>query len=168
MNWIWCLNHNLQHEKPGEPTSRLLEIWLWTLNLEPSIIICQVGVASSSHSRRCWNTVYMYKVDRLWVWSVWGASIIRTYNMLQATSVECRTQHTLLCLSPPTTYKACQTHFIYIWNRSGMSMRWMGGPNHILQHVPSENPTRILRLALAHHLLEWWHSMVLWQYDCQP
>ena len=22
-----------------------------------------------------------------------------------------------------------------------MSMRWMGGPNHILQHVPSENPT---------------------------
>jgi hypothetical protein len=22
-----------------------------------------------------------------------------------------------------------------------MSMKWMGGPNHILQHVPSENPT---------------------------
>jgi hypothetical protein len=23
-----------------------------------------------------------------------------------------------------------------------MSMKWMGGPNHILQHVPSENPTQ--------------------------
>jgi hypothetical protein len=23
-----------------------------------------------------------------------------------------------------------------------MSMNWMGGPNHILQHVPSENPTQ--------------------------
>jgi hypothetical protein len=32
-------------------------------------------------------------------------------------------------------------HFLYVWSESGMSMRWMGGPNHILQHVPSENPT---------------------------
>jgi len=24
-----------------------------------------------------------------------------------------------------------------------MSMKWMGGPNHILRHVPSENPTQI-------------------------
>ena len=24
-----------------------------------------------------------------------------------------------------------------------MSMKWMGGLNHILQHVPSENPTQI-------------------------
>jgi len=23
-----------------------------------------------------------------------------------------------------------------------MSMKWMGGPNHILQHVPSESPTQ--------------------------
>ena len=23
-----------------------------------------------------------------------------------------------------------------------MSMKWMGGPNHILQHVPSEKPTQ--------------------------
>jgi hypothetical protein len=23
-----------------------------------------------------------------------------------------------------------------------MSMKWIGGPNHILQHVPSENPTQ--------------------------
>jgi hypothetical protein len=23
-----------------------------------------------------------------------------------------------------------------------MSMKWMGGPNHILQHVPSEYPTQ--------------------------
>jgi hypothetical protein len=34
-------------------------------------------------------------------------------------------------------------HLSYVWSGSGMSMRWMGGPNHILQHVPSENPTEV-------------------------
>ena len=31
---------------------------------------------------------------------------------------------------------------------------------------PVRTPLRILRLA--HSLLEWWYSMVLWQYGCQP
>ena len=31
-------------------------------------------------------------------------------------------------------------HLLYVWSRSGMSMKWMGGRNHILQHVPSEKP----------------------------
>ena len=55
---------------------------------------------------------------------------------------------------------------LYVWTGSGVSMQGMGGPNHILQHVPSENPLKILRLAQP--LLEWWYSMVLWHYGCQP
>jgi hypothetical protein len=37
---------------------------------------------NTSHSSRCWNTLYMYEVDLLWVWMVWEASII-TYSMTQ-------------------------------------------------------------------------------------
>jgi hypothetical protein len=91
MSWIWCLNHNLQHEKPGEsptptPGSRLPdpEIWLWMWNPEPSISICQVGVAhlvtveGAETQYICMNSIgYKYEVC-----GVWGASII-TYNMLQ-------------------------------------------------------------------------------------
>jgi len=36
-----------------------------------------------SHSWRCCNTLYMYKVDLLWVWSEWGVSII-IHSMMQA------------------------------------------------------------------------------------
>ena len=31
-------------------------------------------------------------------------------------------------------------HLLYVWSGSGMSMKGMGGCNHILQHVPSEKP----------------------------
>ncbi len=44
-------------------------------------------------------------------------------------------------------------------------MQGMGGPNHILQHVPNENPTQN---PTTQPLLEGWYSMVLWQYGCQP
>ena len=54
---------------------------------------------------------------------------------------------------------------LYVWSGSGMSMKWMGGRYHILQHVPSENPTQN---PTGPTPLEWWYSMVLWQYDCQP
>jgi len=57
-------------------------------------------------------------------------------------------------------------HLLYVWSGSGMSMKWMGGPNHILQHVPVRNQLKILRLCPL--LLEWWYGMVLWHYDCQP
>jgi hypothetical protein len=33
-------------------------------------------------------------------------------------------------------------HLLYVLRGSGVRMKWMGGPNHILQHVPSENPTQ--------------------------
>jgi hypothetical protein len=57
-----------------------------------------------SHSSRCWNTIYMYEEDLLWVWSGWGASIIM-YSMIQV-----GTQELLLPL-----YN-CETKYISGWN----------------------------------------------------
>jgi hypothetical protein len=31
-------------------------------------------------------------------------------------------------------------HILMVWSESGMIMKWMGDPNHILQHDPSEKP----------------------------
>ena len=43
--------------------------------------------------------------------------------------------------SHPPHIKHAKHLLYYVWIQSGMSMKWMGGPNHILQHVPSEKPT---------------------------
>ena len=57
-------------------------------------------------------------------------------------------------LWPPTTLKYAK-HIIYVWSRSGRSMKRMGGPNHILQHVPSEKwETTTKSYNTAHPLLE--------------
>ena len=38
---------------------------------------------TTSHSRRCWNTIYMYDVDLTWVWSGWG---VQNHNLQHITS----------------------------------------------------------------------------------
>jgi hypothetical protein len=58
------------------------------------------------------------------------------------TAFDCETQHVRLGLHPDDCqpqYKM-RKHIIYVWSESGISMKGMGGPNHILQHVPSEKP----------------------------
>jgi hypothetical protein len=77
--WVWgvCLNHNLQHitsEKPSElPTTTTLPLQeqyqAGAASLWPDVAI----VAG-------WNTFYIYIVDLICVWSVWGVSVIRTKN----------------------------------------------------------------------------------------
>ena len=42
----------------------------------------------------------------------------------------------------------------------------MGGPNHILQHVPSEKPTE--NPTTQPTPSRGWYGMVWWHYDCQP
>jgi len=44
----------------------------------------------------------------------------------------------------------------------------MGGPNHILQHDPSENPTQNPTTGPPPFGVMVWYGMVMWQYDCQP
>ena len=50
-------------------------------------------------------------------------------------------------------------HLLYVWSRSGMIMQGLGGPNHILQHAPSENPTQ--NPTTQPTLLEQWYGIVL-------
>ena len=45
-------------------------------------------------------------------------------------------------------------------------MKWMGGRNHILQHVPNEKPTE--NPTTVPTPSRGWYGMVLWQYDYQP
>ena len=54
-------------------------------------------------------------------------------------------------------------HLLYVWSRSGKSMKWMGGPNHILQHVPSEKPTENpTTVRTPSRVMVWYGVVSLW------
>jgi hypothetical protein len=104
---------------------------------------------TASHGWRLLKTLYMYEVDLVGVWSGWGVPII-SYSMSPV-----RNPLKILRLCPPLLewwygmvlwQYGCPPHIkgakhlLYVWSGSGRSMKWMGGPNHILQHVPSEKP----------------------------
>ena len=144
MNWIWCPNHNQQHiacEKPSEsPIYCHHEPWGETKH------IYQVGggiLMTTSHRRRCWNTLYMYEADLRWVWIGWVASII-TYNMIHLMLVNARprppwhwetwfsvwVQST--CTWPLSTSNVCQTFDInWTWNECDKVIG-MSQPQHMV------------------------------------
>ena len=107
---------------------------------------------TANHGLRLLNTFYRYEVNLVWVWRGWEVLIISS-SMSPG-----RNPLKILRLCPVPTasewwygmvlwHYDCQPwlkafkHFLYVWSESGMSMKWMGGPNHILQHVPKEKPT---------------------------
>jgi hypothetical protein len=102
MKWVGCLNHNLQHATlvhvRYQVNLLLLPLWCETKHISGWGFV----LMTTSHSGRCWNKLYMYEVDLIWVWSGWGASII-TYSMLQV-----RDQVNLLLLP-------CETKHISGW-----------------------------------------------------
>ena len=49
-----------------------------------------------------------------------------------------------------------------------MSMKWMGGRNHILQHVTCENPTEYPTTQPTLFRVMVWNGMVLHHYDHPP
>ena len=54
-------------------------------------------------------------------------------------------------------------HLFYVWSESGMSMKWMGGPNHILQHVPREKPTENpTTVPTPFRMMVWYDATALW------
>ena len=54
-------------------------------------------------------------------------------------------------------------HLLYVWSRSGMSMKWMGGRNHILQHVPSEKPLQNpTTQPTLFRVMVWYGAASLW------
>ena len=92
MKWVGCSYHNRHHaasESPRESPSA-------TLSVSQSISGWVCILMTTSRSRGCWKTLYMYAEDMLWVWSGWGAAII-TDIMLQV-----RARKNLLVLVPST------------------------------------------------------------------
>jgi hypothetical protein len=65
MMWMGCLNHNLQLNPSETPSESPTAISRWVC------ILMTTGCSS-----RCWNALYIYELDLLWVWTGWGASII--------------------------------------------------------------------------------------------
>jgi hypothetical protein len=71
--WVGSLNlnhSNLQHdpnEKPREYPTTTFDCDCETKHLSGWCCI----LMTCSRSSRCWNTLYMYEEDLLWVWSVW-------------------------------------------------------------------------------------------------
>jgi len=103
-----------------------------------------------SHGRRCSNALYVYEVYLIWVCSGWGASII-TYNMIQVRNRvnlllplwlwdQAHIRVGLLPYDHQTEWEVLK-HFIYVWSRSDMSMKWMRCPSHNPQHATSEKPS---------------------------
>jgi len=122
------------------------------------------------------NTLYMYKVDLVWVWSGWEDLIITQQYMHfkiltpllllllspEPTLFRVMVWYGVASLRPPTAYKGCQ-HLLYVWSGSGMSMKWMGGPNHILQHVPSEKPRQNpMTQPTPFGVMVWYGVVALW------
>ena len=61
---------------------------LCSVSARPSIYCIHMTTGHYTiDNRRCWNTLYMYEEDLLWVWSGWGASII-THSMTQVRNQE--------------------------------------------------------------------------------
>jgi hypothetical protein len=79
MKWMRCLNHNLQQDTSESPSDSPTA----TLRREAKYISDWGCIhMTARHSRLCWKTLYDGEVDLLWVWSVYGASII-IYSKIQ-------------------------------------------------------------------------------------
>ena len=130
---------------------------------------------TANHMLSMSNTLYMYKVDLVWVWSGWEDLIITQQYM------HFKILTPLLLLSPPFLewwygmvlhlyghpphIKGANTFYMYevdlVWVWSG----W-GVPIISYSMSPVRNQDKILWPSPP--LLEWWYGMVLWHYDCQP
>jgi hypothetical protein len=94
------LNHKNQHQRiklwhqdQGHPLSGSIErISGWCCMLK-----------TTGHCSRCWNTLYMYKEDLIWVWGEWGASNIRTNR--DPTPIPTTTTSTIHSQVPEGRYK---------------------------------------------------------------
>ena len=77
MLWVWRgwgVPIILQQRKPMSKTNRISYCRFNTLSEQISGWGCIL--MTNSHSSRCWNTLYMYEIDLLWVSRGWGVPII--------------------------------------------------------------------------------------------
>ena len=152
MKWIWC-----EYEVDGvsqsyptacpqwEPHSKSYD---WPTPFWSDSIVWCCGNMAASHGSRLLNTFYRYEVDLVWVWIGWEVLII-SYSMSPVRTplwillgFFCSDGMVWGCTLKATHRIWSKSNtFLYVWRGSPVSMKWMGGPNHILQHVPSEKPT---------------------------
>ena len=89
-----------------------------------------------SHCSRCWNLLYIYKEDLLWVWSVGGVSDIRTNRdppPIYQQHFRSQRANIRLELHPYDHRSHCSMCWnrLYIYKRRhAMSMNWTGSLNH--------------------------------------
>jgi hypothetical protein len=108
-------------------------------SLPEQISVCDCIHMTASHGRSCWNSLHVYEVDLIWVWSVWGVLIIN-YSMAKRWITYCHHcavrpsihQVGVASLWPLATVAGAETLYIYIWRRSNMSsMKWVRCSYHI-------------------------------------
>jgi hypothetical protein len=126
-------------------------------HLRPNLAKANVMIVEMTHSCDCPPHINYVK-HLIYVWSRSGMSIkwmsrpyhyITVWYMSKIYTLTSKLgqgycddsgvrTHSYDCL-PHTKY--VKHPWWYVWSGSGTSMQGLGGPNHILQHVPSENPT---------------------------
>ena len=118
-----------------------------------------------SHSRGCWNTLYMYDKDLLWVWSGWGVLII-TYSTLQVRNREnllllplwCETNHTsgwgCILMTTGSSRRCWNTLYmhdkdlLWVWTGDGASIITYSMRNQVNHLLPTHHSHRTNRLGL--------------------
>jgi hypothetical protein len=163
MKWSGCLNHNLTHATSVVPTHSPTPLWLWAQQ------ISGWGCILMTPSRTPWNTLYMYKVDLIWVWSGWVVLII-TYSTLQV-------RNRVNCLLPTTATVTVQqisgwSHILMTPSHSsrrgntlymyGVDLPWVWSVwgvliiiiTYNLQHIASEKPSKS-PTPTTKHILGW-------------
>ena len=144
--WVWSgwgvtimiMNRGKQYQKPTESPRNYC---LYPLRGQISMWVCIHMTVI--HSRKCWNTLYMYEVDLIWVWSGVGVVII-TYSTIQWETKRIPYYHFSLSIrlglhpyDHQPQYKVLK-HIIHVWSRPDMCMKWVRCLNRILTHATSE------------------------------
>jgi len=83
MKWVGWLITKSCYKWETKWQVNLLQLPLWCETKHISGWGCVL--MTTSHSGRCWNALYMYEVDLIWVWSGWGASSLN-HNLQHAAS----------------------------------------------------------------------------------
>ena len=158
MKWIGWLNRNPQHatsEKPTTTATATVTVTGRPKTKHTSGWGCIL--MTTSHSSRCWNTWYIYMTRRPDMSMKW-VGCLNPHNLTQhATSVEPThspaATATTVTVRPSISCWGCilmttscsrrcwnTLHYIYVWSRPDISIKWVGCLNHYLQHDPSEKP----------------------------
>ena len=102
---------------------------------------------TTSHSRRCWNTLHMYEADLIWVWIGWGVSIIAC-SMIQVSY-----QENLLLLP------------LWLWAQSYIRFGLSSWPIATIEHTETHYICMKMILMTTSHSRRCWNTIYIYMYD---